>query len=180
VPIAVFGSKTFQVSSNRIYTISNFEFSGSLETETIEVQGKKPSTHIKGEGLTGMSFSIPLDRAFGVDVLEEIKSWKSICSNAIPETFILGGEPLSVNKWLLKSVGVKNTVIDNAGKIRKALLELTFEEYVRAGVKSDAPAKKSSNEKENISDIILQDIDKSTQKRSNENVTSAIAAGVKN
>ena len=182
--IAVFGNKSFEVSSNKILTFSDFTLSGGLTTESQELQGSKPSTYIKGLELEKIGFNIMLDSSFGLDVLDEVNYWRWIRDLAIPRTFVLGDAPLSSNKWLLKTVNVTNTIIDNYGRYKKASVALDFEEYVREGSANydaekkanTAAAKKTSTQKSNVS---ADDILDKTGKRDNPNASSAIANGTK-
>lgn len=141
MPLASFQNKIFNVSSQKKYTMIGVTWSGSLETEAQEKLKSKPSTYIKGESLSTMSFSIPLRTEFGIDVRFQIEDWERIMSEAKPALFILGTKPIGKNKWLLKSVGVSETEIDGKGNLRKATLSLSLEEYVRAG---KVEAKKST------------------------------------
>lgn len=178
MPIAVFGTKSFQVSSNKIYTFDGFKLSGDLQTEAQDLAGQKPSTYIKGPGLESISFSIILDSCFGIDVMQEINDWRAIRDAAVPQVFILGTTPLSKNKWLLKSVEVDAKVIDSNGNIHKAILTLSFEEYVRPG---SAQVSQSGNIVGNLAPAILDTSnfinDKTDKKRQNANVAYAIFKG---
>jgi hypothetical protein len=129
--IAQFGNKTFNVSGNNIYTFDGFTKSSSVSTESQEVSGGKPSTHIKGDNLDTLGFNISLNNRFGIDVRAEIEEWEKIKNSHQAQMFILGGKSISKNKYMLKSVDILETVIDNKGNMRSAKLTLSFEEYVR-------------------------------------------------
>ncbi len=131
--IATFNNMTFQVSSQKIYTLGDFSLSCSLETESQDVAGKKPSTYVKGAGLGKVSFNVPLKVAFGMDVRVEYGKWKALVEAGKPYPFTLGGVPLGQNKWLIKSAALDNTVVNDKGIIISGMLALEFEEYVRAG-----------------------------------------------
>jgi len=171
--IATFGKKVFQVDAKKIYTFRDFAYSATLETEAQEVEGKKPSTYIKGEALSTMSLTIPLGKEYGVDPRSEWESWENILAQKTPQYFILGGKPVGKNKWLLKSVSPSNMRIDNKGQIVGMDLTLEFEEYVRAGSaaasKSSGGSKKSSGVKVNVQDqiaaLVLTKEEKNTMKR---------------
>ena len=130
--IAAFAGKIFKVSTENIYTFDNLDISAQLITEEIEVQGKKPSTHIKGLGLDGISFQINLDARF-VDIQQEYESWIAIMAQVKPYPFIIGAKPVGTNKWILKSVSMPVKQVNNRGVILKASLNIILEEYVRPG-----------------------------------------------
>ncbi|WP_035172455.1 phage tail protein [Caldanaerobius polysaccharolyticus] len=188
MPIAVYANKTFQVSQSQVYTLNEFALSSGLNTEKQDATNKKPSTYIKGPDLDTISLSIPLDASLKNNIRAEYESWVALKDSQRAYPFILGGKPIGKNRWIIKSVGLSDTFIDNKGNIRKAKLQLEFEEYVRAGsannsasaaVNSKAPAKKSSRSSSgsvNLVNKIISD-NKSTQKRNNTNAKSAVSKG---
>jgi hypothetical protein len=136
--IASYQKKVFNVSNNSRYTFDSLEWSGTLETEAQDKIKQKPSTYIKGEGLGSMSFDIPLRIGAKLDVRAEIEAWEAIKAKGAADYFILGTKPLGKTKWLLKSVTVSDTEIDGKGRLLKASLKLSFDEYVRAGKASSS------------------------------------------
>jgi hypothetical protein len=176
VPIATFQKKVFQVSSNSKYPLDGLGWSSSLNTESQEKLKSKPSTYIKGEALSPLSFTIPLRADLGINVRKEIESWEGILSKQSPDYFILGKKPIGKNKWLLKSVDVSETEIDGKGFLRKATVKLDFEEYVRAGkaeaktsatASTTAIAKTTSGSNNPPSSYILKPPNKAEEKRDN-------------
>jgi len=144
MPIAVFGSKVFEITDSKVYTIDGLQYSSSLQTEKQDTEGKKPSTYNKGPGLNGLSFTLKLDVTQGVNPRREIESWEQIKDAAVAYPFILGRSPLGLNKWLLVDIQASNAVIDNMGNILKVELELKFDEYVRAGSAAESSSKSKS------------------------------------
>lgn len=157
--IAAFGNKIFSVSSNKINTFDGLAYSGELQTEAQDVAGQKPSTYIKGDGLMPVSMELDLKVEFGLNVRAEIDNWQKVRAAAIPQFLNIGGKPLSVNRFLLKSVSVSEVKIDGRGGYRSAKVALTFEEYVRAGSaeaskKTKKKSTKSEKKRENINALV--------------------------
>jgi len=178
--IAIFGSKSFSVSSHKVLTFNELTFSGQLQVDTQEVDKEKPSTYIKGPGLEKLSFMVQLEASLGVDVRAEMDSWRSIRDAGQPQVFSIGGKPLSGNKWLLTSVEITDTVIDGAGRFSSAKLSLTFEEYVRPGKKEAAKGTSgTSSTKNNKSIEYYQERDKQDKKRTNPNANRAVLKQIK-
>jgi hypothetical protein len=178
--IATFGSKVFEVSNNRINTINDLSLSYGLEVENQDQDGNKPSTYIKGYKLMEFSFKVKLDSIF-VDVNKELADWQFICNQKIPYYFILGGNSLSVNKFLLVDVGVSDTVIDGFGTIIKCSIDLKLQEYVRPGYKEykdDQQAQKAAAKKAKKSGgVDYKQVVNDAMKRYNQNATNAISSG---
>lgn len=141
-----FSGKLFEVSSNKIYTFDDYTKSFSLNVESQEVDGDKPSTYIKGKGLQNPSISIKLRQSSSIDVVTEVEDWGRICESGAPNMLFLGDNPVSTNKFLLKNVGLSDTTYFGS-KLIKATLKLDFEEYVRAGVKKESGTSDEDKEK---------------------------------
>lgn len=141
MPIAVFGSKVFDVTNSKIYTITEFQYSSTLDTEKQDSVGKKPSTYNKGPGLNALAIKAKLDVSHGVNPRKEIEDWERIKDAGIAYPFILGVRPLGKNKYLLVEVQATDFQIDNKGAVLSADLALKFDEYVRAGSAKDTGQK---------------------------------------
>jgi hypothetical protein len=141
-----FGGKLFEVSSNKIYTFDDYNKSFTLNVESQEVDGDKPSSYIKGKGLQDASITIKLRQSSSVDVQTEVEDWGKMCEEGTPYMLFLGDNPVSVNKFLVKKVDVSDTNYFG-GTLIKATLKLEFEEYVRAGVKKEDKSQASKSSK---------------------------------
>lgn len=181
MPIASYAGKIFESSSNRIYTFYDFQHNSSLQTEKQDADGTKPSTYIKGSDLETMSFKIKLDVSNGVNPRNEWGDWLRIMASKAAYPFILGNVPFRSASWLLVNVTPGEPVIDNSGKILSIELTLQFEEYVRAGKKSEskgaAKSKAAPGLKAEEKDILLASLNNSANKpslkRKNPYMTSA-------
>lgn len=132
MPIASFGSKVFVVSHSKLNTFDNFSHSRAINTETIEVEGKKSSTYIKGSELETISFDIKLFAGLN-DIPKEIAEWDGILKGQKAQVFILGSKPVGDNKWLLKSIDQTESIIDSKGNYMQTKLAFKLEEWVRPG-----------------------------------------------
>ncbi len=169
--IAVFAGKSFQTSGRKINTFNSFSTGSGLQTEKQDVEGKKPSTYIKGADLGTMSFVVPLKASLGMNVRNEYESWKALAETGKAYPFILGGKAFGANKWLLKSAQLSNVAMGTKEMI-EAMLQLDFEEYVRPG--SAKSSSSATTKSVNVVDQILTETEKSEQKRDNPNVNLSI------
>jgi phage protein U len=172
--IATFGSKVFTASHNKVYTFNDFTRSGGLNIEEQDVNGKKPSTYIKGIGLEDISFNVQLIEQKKLSVKGEIDSWFKIKDDKKPYLLIIGGKAVNKNKYLLVNVTVQDSSFSTAGKCIKATLQLQFKEYVRAGKNTSSSSGSSSSKNKSKSSS------KSSKKRSNKNASNAVAKGKMN
>lgn len=139
--VGSFGSKTFEVTSNKIYTFSDYSLSESLSYETQERSGDKPTIYVKALGELTQSINVKLDARW-VDVEQEIVWWIVKMRTAVPEYLTIGEHTWGTGKALLTSVNVSDLVEAGDGTYLSATLALSFVEYAAAGTDEDGnPAK---------------------------------------
>lgn len=122
---AQFGTKKFSVSKKKIYTPDGISIGESLDIEETEVSGKKPLTKVKGIKLQEVSFDVKLDNRF-VDVITEIRWWKSTLLSKSSKYLLIGGYRLGA--FYLESYSLKDIVMNKNGKYVSATISLSFKE----------------------------------------------------
>ena len=108
--IASFGSKTFEVSTDKIYTPSDISLSESLSYEEQERAGDNPAIYIKALGALSQTLTVKLDARW-VDVEQEFTWWLVKMRTAVPETLMLGDRAWGAGKALLTQVDLSVLVI---------------------------------------------------------------------
>lgn len=134
--IASFGSKQFEVSTDKIYTPSDISFSESLSYEEQERAGDKPAIYVKALGALSQSLTVRLDARW-VDVEQEYTWWLVKMRTAVPETLMLGSRAWGAGKALLTQVDLADVKIGGGGKYLSATLSLSFIEFVAQGTDED-------------------------------------------
>lgn len=144
--IAVFGSKVFEVSWKKIYTMSDISVEYALSVEEQDVEGKKPNTYIKGEALIPFNFTIHLDSRF-VDIEQEIDSWKNILSGRTPYPLSIGGKLISNNRFLMVKMAQEKPVLNRNGEYLSVDLKIELKEYSDTGKKKASSGSNGSSKK---------------------------------
>ena len=134
--IASFGSKTFEVSTDKIYTPSDISLSESLSYEEQERSGDKPAIYTKALGALSQTLTVKLDARW-VDVQQEFTWWLVKMRTAVPETLMLGSRAWGAGKALLTKVDLSSLVIAGDGSYRSGVLSLSFIEYTAKGTGED-------------------------------------------
>ena len=134
--IASFGSKAFEVSTNKIYTPSDISLSESLSYEEQERSGDKPAIYTKALGALSQTLTVKLDARW-VDVEQEFTWWLVKMRTAVPETLMLGSRAWGAGKALLTKVDLSGVVIAGDGSYRSGVLSLSFIEYAAKGTGED-------------------------------------------
>ena len=122
---AKFGTKAFEVKSDKIYTPDGLTYTDSINYEETEVSGKKKTLNIKGLNLKDLSFDVKLDSRF-VNVESEIKFWDDKMLSKKSENFSLGNTTLG--RFFITQVSKKEINIAKNGRYSKATITLTFKE----------------------------------------------------
>lgn len=137
--IGSFGTKQFEVSTDKIYTPSDISISESLDYEEQARAGEKPLIYIKGLKNMSIKFDIKLDARF-VEVEKEVSFWLLKMRSGVPETLTLGKKAWGTNKMLVTGVDTSNLNIAGDGTYLGGELSLSFIEYVGAGADEDGNA----------------------------------------
>lgn len=131
--IGILGFVTFETSSRRIRTFNSLQRSGSSRWATHEIIGKKPVLEFLGPGVEQIAFEMRLDIALGVDPADSFMFLRWSRDNGFAMPFILGGQPVSENLWVIQSMNENWRNVDNRGKLLSAEAEITLMEYVPGG-----------------------------------------------
>lgn len=124
-----FGYQNFRADIKQIYTPNGISLEFGKELETQGTTGKKPISYLKSINLIKIGFRLHLSRRLGVGVESKIDAWKTMAENNIPYAFLIGGKPVSKNRFVCKSVKADIKEIDKKGVIITAVLDITVEEY---------------------------------------------------
>lgn len=129
--IGNFGSRiTFETSDSRILTFSSMTKKMSGKYAKHSVVGQKDRAEFTGPGNWSVSFKILLDVSMGIrprDVMERIEE---AVENGDTEYLVIGGRPVSRNKFYISSVSEALDVVMSHGEIVRATLNLNMEEYM--------------------------------------------------
>lgn len=142
--IGTFGSVNFEVSCNRIFTPFDEEMTAGNKAETKESANGKPQTVKKTPELRTHKFKLKVSEGLGVNAQATVDLWLQMAEDGAAEYINMGGKPLSVNKFLLKSASVGDIRRNGAGKLIEAMLSVDFQEFV-AGVATKRRPKKPAS-----------------------------------
>lgn len=129
--IGSFGDVIFETSDKRILTFSNFTHSVAGRWKTTETIGGKPKKEFLGADTQSVTFDIHLNVVFGESPEKVMKYLNLMALSGKVYPLIIGGKPIGINSlyWSLVSVSNAWDVIMNDGKITKATVSLSMEEY---------------------------------------------------
>lgn len=139
-----FGNKIFEVSSNKIYTISNLSKQISLAIEEQEVEGGKPKIYVKNADLRTLSFDIKLIASLGINIEQELKDWEEMVENKTVSEFIFNNKKIN-DKWLL--ISVSQDIEQSAKRIEIANLRVELKEFAGFGAKKEKEEDKTTASK---------------------------------
>lgn len=124
--MAKWGSKTWAVSSKKVVALQGLSFSYTQVADNNASTEEKKTTNERGTDLFPLSFTTVLHSGAGVDVRDEIESWKKLVTKV--NYFYLGGKKLGP-KLQLRKVAASDIKLDDLGRMRLATLSFEFKEY---------------------------------------------------
>lgn len=128
--IGQLGDYEFEVSSESVKTFDGLKFSNSASYAEHKVLGRKGVLEYTGLNASTASLKISLNEYMGVDVLEEISAFYEYLNEGTALVFMLGGEVMGEDMWVIESLDEEYTEIDNQGRVRKADITLKLKEYI--------------------------------------------------
>lgn len=123
------GEVVFGVSDSFIRTISDYSRKTSVRTATHDIIGQKPLTEFIGPSCDSISFTIKLSAFRGVNPKEEAQKLRDMAEAGKAVTFVMGGSPVTQNKWLIESVDEDANFYDRSGNIISSDVKLSMREY---------------------------------------------------
>lgn len=126
-----FGDIIFEVSLEKLRTFSEFTRSTASRWATHERFGQKPRSEFLGPNLDQISFAMRFDVRYGMDPKAEMDRLLSWCREGRAETLIIGGTPIGMDMWVIKSVTQNWKTLDGSGKVIVGEADVTLEEYMR-------------------------------------------------
>lgn len=124
--MAKWGPKTWEVTASKVLALDDLSFSFEQVADNNTSTEEKKTTNERGTELFPLSFSTVLHSGAGVDVRDEIESWKALVTKV--NYFYLNGKRLG-GKLQLRKVSVNEVRLDNFGRMRYAVLSFEFKEY---------------------------------------------------
>ena len=89
----------------------------------------KPKSEFLGADLQEVSLKILLSSALGVKPRKTLDRIRKAIEKGERFTFVLGGKPVSKNKWVIVEASEEWDIILSKGELVQAKLDLTLKEY---------------------------------------------------
>lgn len=128
--IGSFGNIYFEVSNNRIETISNYKRDISAKYTEHEVIGGKPVVEYQHAELQKIQFTMQLGLFNKVNPFKELEKLETMCEKGAVNYLLIGNTVIGDHKWLIESVKETSNVFDNAGNLIYVEAEVSLIEYV--------------------------------------------------
>lgn len=117
------------MSSEKQRTFDEFTRSGEARWVDHEILGEKPLSEFLGPSLDEISFTMRFDWQHGVNPKAEMDRFLVKCREGQAEYLVIGGIPLGVDKWTVRTFSQGWKVIDGAGRLLSGTLNVTLKEY---------------------------------------------------
>ena len=128
------GPVVFSVSDAFVRTISGYSRKTSVRIESHDIIGQKPLSEWVGLSCDSISFTVKLSAFRGVNPKEEAERLRRMAERGEAVTFVMGGAPVTQNKWLIESVDEDANYYDRMGNIISSDVKLSIREYAEVVV----------------------------------------------
>ena len=128
------GPVVFSVSDAFVRTISDYSRKTSVRIESHDIIGQKPLSEWVGLSCDSISFTVKLSAFRGVNPKEEAEKLRRMAERGEAVTFVMGGAPVTHNKWLIESVDEDANYYDRMGNIISSDVKLSIREYAEVVV----------------------------------------------
>jgi hypothetical protein len=129
--IGSLGKVVFEASEKKVRTFFDLKRSASARIGTHDLIGKKPILEFVAPGLEQISMNVRLDVSLGLNPANELKTLREMRDKGEIVKFILNGEPVTENYWLIEQISEDHRQIDNKGRLLVADVSITMKEYVK-------------------------------------------------
>lgn len=124
------GDIQFNVSSKQVLTFKDLNYSSSAKLHNHEIIGQKPLTEFLGCDLDKISLTIELNSTLGIDIKKQLATIKEYEQTGKPLEFVLGSEPLGLDKWQIENSSKDYDIIYANGACTSLKLDLNLVEYI--------------------------------------------------
>ncbi len=140
--MARWNSKTWEVSSRRVAALNSISAGIELDTDKADDKAGFSTKALKPQTL---SFDFNLATVAGCDVRAEYESWTNIVGQCAP--FFLSGRRFGPANYLLTSVSLGDTILDDFGRILQGKITVALMEQVKESgrKKSTSASSRGSN-----------------------------------
>lgn len=142
--VGSFGDVIFEAKTTRAQTFDNLQRSGSSKWTEHNILNYRPKMEFGGPDLEEMSFTMVLNAVRGVNPIDQIIKLRNMRDTGKNATFILGGESVSSNNWVITNLTEGHRSIDPHGNLILAEVSVSLKEY---------PLKKQPSEKNTTTSV---------------------------
>lgn len=141
--IGTFAGVSFEVSSSKVLTFSDFSRSGSARWSTHDIIQQKPLPEFEGPGQETISMKIRLKRSKKVDPERVTQQLRKFRDSGKVGTLVIGQKPITNGFWYIEDLQESHRFIDNKGISNTIELSLTMKEYPKDKPVRQKPKPKS-------------------------------------
>lgn len=127
--IGTFAGVSFEVSSSKVLTFSDFSRSGSARWSVHDIIQQKPLPEFEGPGQETIGMKIRLKRSLKVDPERVAQQLRGFRDGGKVGTLVIGQKPVTNGFWYIEDLQETHRNIDNRGVSNIIELSLTMKEY---------------------------------------------------
>lgn len=129
--VGCLGDIVFTVSSKKVETIDNVQWSGSARYSTHQRHNNNALTEFTGRDPDKITFEIVLSAFLGVDPIAEIVKLWEYERNGVAVPLYIGDKIYGKYRWSVISHAMKMQTFDRRGNVSSATVSVNLQEYLR-------------------------------------------------
>ncbi|AYP68509.1 hypothetical protein EalM137_00059 [Exiguobacterium phage vB_EalM-137] len=141
--IGTFAGVSFEVSSSKVLTFSDFTRSGSSRWNVHDIILQKPLPEFEGPGQEAISMKIVLKRSKKINPEKVAQQLRSFRDGGKVGTLVIGQKPITNGFWYIEDLQETHRFIDKKGISNTIELSLTLKEYPKDKPVRQKPKPKS-------------------------------------
>lgn len=137
-------NKTFEITPNKVMTISGFSTSYKLKSDTNDDTSGTKKTNTRGREPEEPYFSVKYLAAVGATPRNDFTGWRALVGKK--DYLYIGKTKYGTHKFQLISADVSDVLLDNKGRTMQAVVTLHFREVLptkKVNLKKDPVASRN-------------------------------------
>ena len=128
--MAKWGPMTFEITPQKITSLTGFKTSFKLKTDANNDTSGTPPTNTRGRELETVQFNVKYVQAAGVTPRSQIGTWRSLIGKVY--VLYIGGKAWGAANFQLEAVDLTNVVWDGKGNMLEVEATITLTEYEKS------------------------------------------------
>lgn len=127
--VGAFGDLTFEVSSERVFTIDEYQRESKARYAKHDLINEVPILEFLGRDTEEISFTMIFSRRLGVDPRRSAEELRRMCDEGEANFLVLNCKLIGENRWVIESLTETGKAFDGWGRMIFSEVKVKLKEY---------------------------------------------------